>query len=226
MPKTISEEVFEEYCAGRGIPCNRIPETSTKTPDYELVLGTQRVIVEVKEIARNPEERESDRLLAERGRGNVTGGTPGDRVRSKIAACSKQIKARTNGILPSMLVVFNDGRVLGHVEPYHIRVAMYGLEQVYLSVPPIGSNASPSVTGMGYGPRRKMTPEDNTSISAVAALVMSSRHEIHLLVYHNRFAAVPLDPALLGAYGVRQFVLDQERSGVAADWREVAIVAK
>jgi hypothetical protein len=45
-------------------------------------IGSQPVIVEVKETAPNEEERESDRLLAERGWGNAVGGTPGDRVRN------------------------------------------------------------------------------------------------------------------------------------------------
>jgi hypothetical protein len=143
MSKTISEQVFEEYCVALGIPFSRIPETTTRTPPYyELTCDSQRIIVEVKEITPNEEEQESERLLAERGWGNATGGTPGERVRQqKIAACSKQIKARTDGVLPTMLVVFDRGRQIGHVEAYQIRVAMYGLEQIHIAVPPIGAGS-------------------------------------------------------------------------------------
>jgi hypothetical protein len=62
MQKTMSEQFFEDYCARRGIVCQRVPECETQTPDYELVFGDVRVIVEVKEITPNKEEQESDRV--------------------------------------------------------------------------------------------------------------------------------------------------------------------
>jgi hypothetical protein len=134
---TLSERLFEDYCSRHGIICERVPETHTRTPDYELIFGEHRVIVEVKEIARNKEEIESDRVMAERGWGNGLSHMPGERVRKKIASCSPQIKTRTLGKLPSILVVF-DARGIRHIDPYNIRVAMYGLEQVHIAVPPIG----------------------------------------------------------------------------------------
>jgi hypothetical protein len=76
---TISEELFERYCANAKLVCRRIPEESGKTPDYELVIGTQVIVAEVKEIEQNPKELESDRLLAKRGYGNVLSDTPGQR---------------------------------------------------------------------------------------------------------------------------------------------------
>jgi hypothetical protein len=220
MAKTFSEQLFEDYCAQHGISCERIPESDdAKTPDYELVLGDSRVVVEVKEIARNKEERESDRVMAERGHGNVLSHTPGDRVRRKIAACSHQLKARSKGVLPTLLVVF-DTHGCRHVEPYNIRVAMYGLEQIHLEVPPIGQGR-PKAIGMSHGPKRKMTPESNTSISAVAALVVPRPDEIHLSVYHNCFAAVPLSPSLLGRFGVPQLEIGEPTERGASEWHEV-----
>lgn len=162
MRRTFAEYLFERFCDEHGIPCSRIPETTAKTPDYEIFSSTTPVIVEVKDIEPNAEEIESERLLKERGWENATGGAPGDRVRAKIDAALPQIKARTQGRLPSVLVVCDEGRVVGHVEPYNIRVAMYGLEQIYLAVPAPGQ-ASPYATGMGYGPKRRMTPQHTTS---------------------------------------------------------------
>lgn len=141
MQKAISEKIFEELCTRLGVVWRRVPESNSQTPDYELVLGSTTMVVEVKEITANAEERESDRQLEDRGYGNVLGGTPGDRVRKKITDCSAQIKARTAGTHPSMLVVFDRGRVAGHVDPYNIRVAMYGLEHIYIAVPPIVKTA-------------------------------------------------------------------------------------
>ena len=194
-------------------------ESDKPTPDYEIALSSKRIVVEVKETSPNPEERESQRLLAERGYGIATGGTPGDRVRKMISSASPQLKARSRGDLPTMLVVFDRGRVYGHVEGYHVRIAMYGLEQIYLAVPPIGSGR-PRATGAGHGPKRKMTETDNTSISAIAALVMSGPGTHQLLVYRNRFARVPLSPTLLGPFGVRHFDLGTGE-GFASDWVEV-----
>ncbi len=220
MPLTVSEREFEAFCRLQGIPFERIPETNTRTPDYELRLSGVRVVVEVKETDRNPEERESDRLVAERGYGNAVGSVPGDRVRKMIRSCSTQLKAHSKGVHPTLLVVFDRGRVAGHVESYHIRVAMYGLEQVHIAVPPIGSG-SPHATGISHGPKRKMTASDNTSISAIGALVMTGPNQHHLLVYRNSFAKVPLDSTLLTPFGVRHFDIGSSSSSSASDWVEM-----
>lgn len=221
MQKTISEQVFEEFCTSRGIACKRIPEAESRTPDYDLVLGSVQIVVEVKEITANTEEQESDRLLHQRGYGNVLSSTPGERVRKKIADCSAQIKARTGGTHPSMLVVFDRGRVAGHVGPYNVRVAMYGLEQIRIALPPIGAG-SPYAIGVGHGSKRKMTTDCNTSISAIGALFMTGPKDTHLYVYHNCFAQVPLAPALLGRHGVPQFEIAESTTRSASEWREVS----
>jgi hypothetical protein len=222
MGKTVSEKLFEQFCVTHGIACQRIPETDGPTPDYELKCGPERVVVEVKEITLNREERESERLAAERGYGNAVSHTPGGRLRRKINDCSEQIRARTLGKRPSILVVFDRGRAAGHVDPYSVRVAMYGLEQVHLAVPPAGMG-SPHAIGMGYGPKRKMTPDHNTSISAIGALVMAGPQDVRLLVYHNKFARVPLDPTLLGRHGIEQYKLGDDVPGTVALWHRIVV---
>lgn len=81
MLQTVSEREFEAFCRIRGIPLARVAVADTRTPDYEVTLGSDRIVVEVKETSPNPEELESLHLLELRGVGKVTGGTPGDRVR-------------------------------------------------------------------------------------------------------------------------------------------------
>lgn len=220
MAQTTSEREFEKFCRTRGLRVERIPETRSKTPDYELHVGTTRVIIEIKETDLNPEEREAERLLAQRGWGGVVSRVPGGRVRKMIEASSAQLKARSNGVSPAILVVFDRGQVAGHVESYNIRVAMYGLEQVHVTVPAIGVG-KPYATGISHGPKRKMTATDNRSISAIAALVMTGPEEHHLLVYRNAFARVPLEPALLGPFGVRHFDIDMTGDGSRSDWKEI-----
>lgn len=221
MPQNISEREFEAFCTRRGIPFERIPEASTKTPDYELLLGSARIVVEIKETEPNAEERESDRLLAARGYGTAIGSTPGDRVRQMIRSCSAQLKAYSKGVDPTLLVVFDRGRVAGHVESYQIRVAMYGLEQIHVAVPPIGLGR-PRAMGISHGPKRKMTASDNTSISAIGALVMTGPCSHRLLVYRNAFARVPLSPSVLLPFGVKHYDIAPSTDGSASEWVEVA----
>jgi len=220
MVKTRSETLFEKFCSNSGITLARVPEGQTPTPDYELIVEQQRIIVEVKEITSNKEEQESDRLLFERGYGNVLSRIPGERVRKKVSDSSVQIKSRTQSTYPSILVLY-DGRNAGHLWPYNIRVAMYGLEQINMAVPRDRS-MSPYAMGMNYGPKRKMTEQHNTSISAIGVLYTPNSKDIELHLYHNRFAMITLDPKLLQRYGVSQFILGEDVPGSTAQWVEVA----
>jgi hypothetical protein len=144
-------------------------------------------------------------------------------VRAKISAASPQIKAMTKGQLPGMLVLFDRGLSAAHLDPYQIRVAMYGLEQIHISLPPIGSGDSPYSTGMSYGSGHKMSPNSNTSISAVAALVTPSPNRIDLIVYHNSFATNPLPRGLLASYGAYEYELERRQFGRTAKWQEIGV---
>lgn len=212
--KTQSELLFEHYCEATGFSCMRVAEGTSKTPDYEVMVDGHIIVVEITAIERNPAERESDRKLAERNCGTVTGGTPGARVRSKIDGSAKQLKARMRGVHPSMLVLYDRGDVLRHLDSYHVRVAMYGLDVLHLTVPT--DPAQPSRIVGQSGPKRKMTPVDNTSISAIGVLYKTSTGAPTLVVYHNDFAGVPLDVAVLAKHGIKQ-----RTHGSQGDWTDV-----
>jgi hypothetical protein len=225
---TKSESWFEQFCASAKLECTRIEEGTSRTPDYLLKISGETVVVEVKEIQRNAEEQRSDRLLVERGYGEVLGNTPGDRVRKKVNDSSGQIRALSQGIYPSILVLcdiaFGAGQVAGHLDPYNVRVGMYGLEQVHIALPKDRS-VGPQVAGTSFGPKRKMTEQHNTSISAIGVLSTPKSDDIRLHVYHNRFAAVPLREQLLDPFGIPQFRLADEVVGVVADWVEINVRA-
>jgi hypothetical protein len=76
---------------------------------------------------------------------------------------------------------------------------------------------------MSYGPKRKMTDQHNTSISAIGVLFAPKRDEILLHIYHNKFAAVPLEPKLLAKYGILQFELKDEVPGSTAKWKKIDV---
>jgi hypothetical protein len=174
----------------------------------------------VKEIEPTAEERESNRISRVRGVGPALNVTPGKTVRRKIADCSPQIKARTQGRYPGVLVLWEGGLCEGnHTGPYHIRVAMAGFEQVIVAVPPLGSGRSPYRAGMKHGPSRKMTEDANTSISAVAVLCVPAENKMLLRVFHNRYAAVPLSLPSLSSSEVIHYALRDDARGTT-EWQK------
>jgi hypothetical protein len=214
--KTKSERCFEEFCRQKGIRYKRIAESKTPTPDYDIFVPRRKIVVEVKEITPNKEEKQAQNELAKKK--FVFGWfTPGQRIRKKISESVPQIKNRTNHRYPGILVLFDKGFIAGHLDPYDIRVAMCGLETVQI-VFPNDSQLSPYSVRTKYGPKRKMTPEHNTSISAIGVLYARRHSSIEMVIYHNMFAGVPLDPMLLNRYEIPQYRLNQSQPDVIADW--------
>ncbi len=60
--KTQSETYFEDFCHRNRFTFLPVRVTTTKTPDYTLMIRGHLVVVEVKEIQPTAEELESERL--------------------------------------------------------------------------------------------------------------------------------------------------------------------
>src|SRR3990167_6353778 len=120
MTQTLSETLFEKFCLDSGIQLTPVPIGDTKPPDYEMILDDQRIIVEVKETRPNHRWK-SGQPFPEGVRWTEGGGTPGERVRKMIWDASPQIKAGTQKIYPSILVIC-ESAIDGEGE-YGIRVA-------------------------------------------------------------------------------------------------------
>ena len=217
--RTHSEKLFELYCDHKGINWRRVSVGADQTPDYEIFLPRRKVVVEVKEITPNPEERKAEEEIRRKGF-SVGSTTPGDRVRKKISEASPQIRARTKRRFPGLLVLFQRGVIPHHIDPYQIRVAMYGFETIVLAVPNDLSKR-PYAVGAKFGPKRKMTETHNTSIGAIATLSTRSNDVIELAVYHNRHAAIPLNPKLFARYSVPQYRLADAAPGEIPQWVEI-----
>jgi hypothetical protein len=94
---------------------------------------------------------------------------------------------------------------------------MYGLETHDIAVPS-DVRRSPFLVEKRFGPKRKMTNETNTSISGIAVL-----GDGVLTIYHNVFAAMPLNPQLFRGLKVRHFSLGEKQPGQVQDWIEISI---
>ena len=78
--KNKSESIFEEFCNSNNIPWDKIPEGPESTPDYKILLNSQIIFVEVKQI---------DKDAAFNTANGITSRTVGSHVRKKIEGSRK-----------------------------------------------------------------------------------------------------------------------------------------
>jgi hypothetical protein len=227
MSKTVSESLFEHFCDDNHIEYERIEASSIpnkKEPDYEIQTATELVVVEVKQSDPSEEEKKLYQQLQERGYTEASGGEPGAKARLKIQAGAKQLKARSEGKLPTLLVLYSNVPISDRGgNPYEIKTAMYGIEKIDLAVDPDANRVS--LTGRGFGPKRKVTPSSNTSLSAVGVLYGSSNGELSLIVFHNIHAVKPLDWRLLQGPRIRHFTLGEKEPRTFQEWQELKLEA-
>lgn len=62
--RTVSEIQFEKLCANRGVVCERIPESITKSADYRVSLGSTTLITEVKQLDSNDKDEKLGEVWA------------------------------------------------------------------------------------------------------------------------------------------------------------------
>ena len=221
--QTISEELFERFCKENKIQLSRI-EVSTvsgkKEPDYEIATSLGTVLVEVKQFDPNPEELRLQKQLEDKGWTEAFGGEPGAKVRLKIQSAAKQLKSRGAGSVPSMVVLYNNVPISRRgTDPYEIKTAMYGMEKFDLS---IASNTSEvSIKDRGFGPKRKMTPRSNTSISAVAALYNVLDQQLSMCVFHNVYIAMPLSIESFQGEKIKHYTIADKVPGQFQEWEEI-----
>lgn len=219
MSFTQSEQLFESFCKSKRIRCVRIDPSSTRTPDYDIFVPRRKVVVEIKEISPNREELDAQRKICA-GELGIVNCKPGQRVRGKISDALPQIKLRTKGRFPGLLVLMDTGFAAEHTSPYNIRAAMFGFEALKYAVPSDPSH-SPYVWCRTFGGKRKMTPDHNTSISGIAVMASISG-SIDFRIYHNPYACVPLPPTIFHYYHVTQYALAPRTPRTIADWVQLS----
>lgn len=201
---TEAELLFEHFCRERDIGVQRLREGSAKMPDYEIRVGQLVVAVEVKQLEPNTEDKKS--LEERRQPGSGFHYENMERPRQSIRDATKQLRAHTQKRMPAVVVLFDtlDGS-LGYLDSDNIAQCLYGAEQFHFAVPDLPRN-KPVFLGVSLGGRRIATPQDNTTLSAVATLRFHrSADQLSLTVFHNSYAAVPIDPAHFRVRDVTHF---------------------
>jgi hypothetical protein len=202
-----------------GLSVSRIATGAERTPDYRLSVAGQEVIAEIKQLDPNDAEK-ADIVRFNEGKSGGYSALPGERIRRELSKANKQLAPLAKGHCPAIAVIYNNVFLRSHTNPYHVRVAMYGVEQVLFAVPNDPRQRAHFV-GVKFGPKRKMTPDHNTTISAVGVLVLNppgDPQSPQLIIYHNIYAKVPLDPELLRRYGLPQFTLPSGPSSMSREW--------
>lgn len=215
---TQAEILFEKYCTDRGISFTRIPERSTKTPDYELVLGGGAVAVEVKQLEANAEDRAFLRDLRTEGRAG--GMVDMGRARQSIQDAVKQLRSYAKGRMPAVVLLYNSiGSAMPYLDPYNLAYCLYGPEKVHFAIP--DPRREVQQLGMSRGGSSLATKQHNTTLSAVAVLQHISVDQLDVTIYHNIHASTPLRPEQCEAHGIRQYRFEQPDPSLMPEWREL-----
>jgi hypothetical protein len=213
-PSTKSEMLFERFCEIRKIRFEVITARTEKTPDYNIYLDGTKIAVEVKEINPNLTEKENIKEFHRRKTVAIRSQL-GKRVRDKITDAAGKFRDAAQDNCPSILILQNNVELHKHTEPADILAAMYG--QLYF---PVYGNPGEtlSIGEMRSGPKKKMTPDSNTSISAVGVLQQPRRGDPDLAIYHNFHARAHLNPSLLLPLNIRQYQVNDPNN--ATGWVE------
>ena len=214
---TKSEQLFERLCQTRGVICRRIPEGKTKTPDYELTISSVGILVEVKQLDENDEDRRINETFS---RGKETSGAecPSGRVRHKIAEAYIQLKACYRSGMATGAILYNNAGFLNYIDEWTVTTAMFGNYGYHLGIPALSDG--PIVTlGVGFMGGRKVTRNACRVLSFVAVLNETVSGGLALEGYHNPFASVRVEPSVLSHIATEQFVHSDPHSGKWVPWQ-------
>ena len=220
---TRSEQLFERFCQTRGVICRRIPEGKTKTPDYELTISSVGILVEVKQLDENDEDRRVNEAFS-RGEGTPGGECPSGRVRHQIAEAYTQLKACYRSGLATGAVLYNNAGFLNYIDEWTVITAMFGDYGYQFGIPaPAGG---PIVTlGAGFMGGRKVTRNTCRVLSFVAVLKETVLDGLVLEAYHNPFASVRVEPSVLSRVATEQFVHADPHTGKWVHWQPARLEA-
>jgi hypothetical protein len=216
-----SEVLLENWCIKKGWLFERIPEEATKTPDYELNIMGTKIYAEVKEIIANPEERQIDRQLSQRGWSDAYGEEPGKTVREKIKSGYPQIRKLAEQVgCCGILVLYNNSGVLGlgRLDHYHVLTGMFGLQTVPVTVS--REPETPTKYELDYlGSKKSVTNDRNRYLSGILTLYEHHEKGLMAFFYHNPHAMYPVEPKVIDVENCIQY----KPSSTEINWELVTI---
>lgn len=204
MAETASERDFNEFCVRQGWIAQKLdPLTGAdgRTPDFFVRTASgYEFVAEVTELEPEPpppsgESRERQSVL-------------GNRIRSKLKKKMSQAR-RYAGTAPTLIVIAGGFEHVGALDPLAFDAALYGELTVTAHVP-ADPRGGVRFDDDAYNAGRRFFGKDhNTRVSAVASLSFTPQV---LRIYHNKFAAIPLEPAklIIGSERVEHYVKPED----------------
>ena len=212
--QTISEIRFEALCAAREVSCERLAVGAQRMPDYEIFLGGQRVIVEIKQLDPNKQDKKINHAL-DSGTATPCVISPAQRLRNKISDGYKQLKSAAREGQPCLLVLYNNAGLLAFIDAFAITAAMFGTYGVRFGRAKAGEVRE---VGRGFTGNSRLTRNTCKRLSAIGVLHDASGDAPCLELYHNPFALVPIEPAVMGLLATSQFRNHNPYDGMYIPW--------
>ena len=180
------------------------------------------IVVEVKQLEENPEEKKHLKQYIREGSTDTILGEPGKRLRNVIKKAMPQLKETSRNLVPTMLVVYdNTILTLGALHRYEIITGMYGLEEVVIGVPQ-DLEREPYLADHKFGSKQKVSPSHNTTLSAVAVMEKIKDISIRLDIIHNDYSINPLDPEWVRHDGCHHWKREEsKRTNAWRNWDEL-----
>ena len=161
----------------------QISESGQPTPDYKIVVNTETIFVEIKQIDKNDE-------FTKEGSSRIVG----DHIRAKIndKHTRRQAKAALKYGFPFILLIYNnlDPMQGFGTERHDFIAAMYG--ELTIAFNPNDQ----SVTDSYHGRNQSLRQDKNTSFSAIGFLYQTNKSP-NTRIYENTFAENKLNYSAL-----------------------------
>ena len=199
---TISYQLFIEFCKINKIHCNPIDTTNKKTPDLDIYFNNKQIYTEIVQFD------SSDIQFPQAGKKSVFYWSKAEnRIRNKITKCKTQFKNRIQdcGENPTLIVMYDNTKTC-QIDYTDIKCAMYGKETVAVTINN-GSHEIVDYSSLYLGKGKKMTPNTNTSISALSLLCENTNNELELSIFLNKFAKNPINPDWLRIKSIKYYEL-------------------
>lgn len=215
VPKTASEERFEEFCSVRAYRYSKIdlPGSAGRRPDYRVITPSGEIICEVKQLEPNDWDIRITSQLERHGTTDASRSI-GDRARKLIKNAAQQLKRHENEGIPCVIVAMNltwDD----HLSDIDIDAGMFGSPVVRFYP---STEINQEMEGeFGHKDGKQMTEKIHRYVSAICVL---ERRNLRLKIYHNPFAISPLLPGYFPDPADTHLIKDRHPQNSGQLWLE------
>lgn len=187
-----------------------------RTPDLLVYWHSVELIVEIKALEENSKEALALRAVEAGEVASVDHSGDVARLAAKIRDANNQLKRKCHG-KPGVTVVVDERSFFTRALSLQqvLAEAMFGAETLWLTMPGPSNPGSSQVVAHDFGRGRTVSPNANTTTSAVGLLASFRDGSDGFLLHHNPHAASPLPRGIFLGPRVREFIIPSTREFAA-----------